>query len=85
MAKARRPAPKKKQANKRIVNPSRLVARIVSPRPKRGAPPIPVYLVAMVCGPETCPKCRTFPVYADSYGTYRCPHCPNTWRCTSCD
>ena len=49
--------------------------------------PVKSVTVTMVCPPAQClnTKCKFYPVYADAYGSYRCPKCGRTWACASCD
>jgi len=84
MAKAKRPAPKKKRAARKIVNPVTHVKRIVRHPKKKGGKRVVRYSMMMVCPPMICPKDGT-KLIADAFGTYRCPKCNGTYTCKSCD
>jgi hypothetical protein len=81
----KRPA-RKRPVNRKTVNPVTNVKKIVKPPRRKGGKPIVRYSMTMVCPPQTCPnpKCRYYPVTANSYGSYRCPHCDATWNCMTC-
>lgn len=79
MAVRKRPAGAKKWVVKKVVNPAKYIKKIVKPPKKKGGEPIVCHMVAMNYPPATCPKCGFNPVYADAYGSYKCPRCGDTW------
>jgi hypothetical protein len=78
MAKAKRPAAKKR-AIRKIVNPVRNLT-------KKGRGASAVYTYTVVCPPQRCPACAFYPIYADAFGTYHCPRpkCGTSFNCTTC-
>jgi len=78
-------AKKSAVAKKKVVNTSRIVKKVIKPPKKKGGARRVSYLITVVCPPARCPVCHFYPVFADAFGSYKCPpKCYNEWKCTTC-